>query len=32
MKAAYVATQDKLASKSKELDDAVIWEQEANMP
>jgi chromosome segregation ATPase len=30
-KAAYSATRDKLASKSKELDDAVIQEQEANM-
>jgi hypothetical protein len=29
-KAAYSATRDKLASKSKELDDAVIQEQEAN--
>jgi hypothetical protein len=29
-KAAYTATRDNLASKSKELDNAVIWEQEAN--
>jgi hypothetical protein len=30
-KAAYTTTRDNLVSKSKELDDAVIWEQEANM-
>jgi hypothetical protein len=30
-KATYVVTRDKLASKSKELDDVVIREQEANM-
>jgi hypothetical protein len=30
-KAAYSATHDKWASKSKELDDAVIREQQANM-
>jgi transcription initiation factor IIF auxiliary subunit len=28
--ATYTVTQDKLASKSKELDDVVIWEQKAN--
>jgi chromosome segregation ATPase len=31
MKSAYTVTRDNLASKSKELDDVVIWEQEANM-
>jgi hypothetical protein len=31
MKAAYTVTQDKPASRSKELDDTVIQEQEANM-
>jgi hypothetical protein len=31
MKVAYTVTQDKPASKSKELDDTVIQEQEANM-
>jgi hypothetical protein len=31
MKAAYTITHDKLASKSKELNDVVIREQEANM-
>jgi hypothetical protein len=30
-KATYVVTRDKLASKSKELDDVVVREQEANM-
>jgi hypothetical protein len=30
-KATYTTTHNNLASKSKELDDAVIWEQEANM-
>jgi hypothetical protein len=29
-KTAYIVTRDNLASKSKELDDAVIWEQEVN--
>jgi hypothetical protein len=27
---AYTATRDNLASTSKDLDDAMIWEQEAN--
>jgi hypothetical protein len=31
-KAAYTATRDNLASKSKDLDDAMIREQEANKP
>jgi hypothetical protein len=31
MKAAYAVTRDKMASKSKELDDVVIREQKANM-
>jgi hypothetical protein len=30
MKAINTVTQDNMASKSKELDDVVIWEQEAN--
>jgi chromosome segregation ATPase len=30
IKAAYTATRDNLTSKSKDLDDAMIWEQEAN--
>jgi hypothetical protein len=30
MKAAYAVTRDKMASKSKELDDVVIREQKAN--
>jgi hypothetical protein len=29
MKATYAVTQDNLAFKSNELDDMVIWEQEA---
>jgi hypothetical protein len=31
-KAAYTATHDNLASKSKDLDDAMIREEEANKP